>query len=171
MIKLLEIENKTVKPTEHCHTISWLKVIMDKWPEEAIKIYAYIFYVACPSEENPYYNLPEADKEDIILQDLNANFSTEEDEIIYAIERAVKLYETPTLRAYMGIKMALDNMAEYMGSTTITGGRDGNIAQIRQVAKDFDAIRQSYKGVAKDLEAEQESHVRGGQELGYDQIG
>ena len=70
----------------------------------------------------------------------------------------------------MGIKMALDNMAEYMGSTTITGGRDGNIAQIRQVAKDFDAIRQSYKGVAKDLEAEQESHVRGGQDLGYDQL-
>lgn len=170
MIKLLEIENKTVKPTEHCHTINWLKVIMDKWPEDAVKIYAYIFYLACPSEENPYFNLPEQDKEETIIQDLGIEFSLEEDEIINAINNAIKLYETPTLRAYMGIKMALDNMAEYMGSTTITGGRDGNIAQIRQVAKDFDAIRQSYKGVAKDLEAEQESHVRGGQDLGYDQL-
>lgn len=170
MIKLLEIENKTVKPTEHCHTIKWLKVIMDKWPEDAVKIYAYIFYLACPSEENPYFNLPEQDKEETIIQDLGIEFSLEEDEIIDALNNAIKLYETPTLRAYMGIKMALDNMAEYMGSTTITGGRDGNIAQIRQVAKDFDAIRQSYKGVAKDLEAEQESHVRGGQDLGYDQL-
>ena len=49
-------------------------------------------------------------------------------------------------------------------------GKDGNIAQIRAVAKDFDAIRQSFKGVAKDLEAEQEAHVRGDQHLGYDQL-
>jgi len=170
MIKLLEIENKTVKPTEHCYTITWLKVITEKWPEDALKIYAYLFYMACPSEENPYYNLPELDKEDIIIEDLNITFSMEQDEIIEALNKTIKMYETPTLRAYTGIKKALDNMADYMGTTTITGGKDGNIAQIRQVAKDFDAIRQSYKGVAKDLEAEQESHVRGGQDLGYDQV-
>ena len=41
MIKLLDIENKRVKVTPHCHTISWLKVIMEKFPEEEqhIKIY------------------------------------------------------------------------------------------------------------------------------------
>lgn len=170
MIRLFEIENKVVKPTEHCHTINWLKVIMDKWPENAVKIYAYIFYMTCPSEENPYFNFPEGNREETIIHDLEIDFDTEEDEIIEALEKATKMYETPTLRAYMGIKMALDNMAEYMGTTQITGGRDGNIAQIRAVAKDFDAIRQSYKGVAKDLAAEQETHVRGSQNLGYDQM-
>ena len=39
-----------------------------------------------------------------------------------------------------------------------------------RIAKEFDAIRQSYKGIAKDLEAEQQAHVRGGQNLGYDQM-
>jgi len=57
-----------------------------------------------------------------------------------------------------------------MGNTSITDGKDGNIAQIRAMAKDYDAIRQSYKGTAKDLQAEQESHVRGGQNLSYDQM-
>ena len=170
MIKLLEIENKTVKPTEHCQTIKWLRVIQEKYPDNMLKIYAYIFYMACPSEDNPYFNLPGDIKEDAIVEDLEIDFSLEEEEIIEAIEKATKLYETPTLRAYTGIKTALDNIAEYMANTTITDGKDGNIAQIRAVAKDFDAIRQSYKGISKDLEAEQESHVRGGQNLGYDQL-
>jgi hypothetical protein len=63
----------------------------------------------------------------------------------------------------------LENMAEYMETTKISAGRDGNITALIRLAKDFDAIRQSYKGVAKDLAAEQETSVRGGQNLAYDQ--
>ena len=170
MIKLLEIENKTVKPTEHCHTIKWLKKIQEVFPDTFIDVYAYIFYMACPSEENPYYNIPFEMREDLVLSDLKSEIDTEAPEILEAVDKAQTLYETTTARAYNGIKQALDNIAEYMGNTSITDGKDGNIAQIRAMAKDFDSIRQSYKGVAKDLAAEQESHVRGGQNLGYDQL-
>jgi len=69
----------------------------------------------------------------------------------------------------MGIKKALDNIAIYMANTSITDGRDGNISQIRAVAKDFDSIRQSYKGAFRDLQDEQSSRVRGGKGLAYDQ--
>lgn len=170
MIRLFEIDNKVVKPTEHCHTIKWLKVILDKHPKNALKIYAYIFYMTCPSEENPFFNLPFHIREETVLRDLDIDFSLEDDEIIEAIDNAEKMYETPTVRAYNGIKQALDNIAEYMGNTTITDGKDGNIAQIRAMAKDYDSIRQSYKGTAKDLQDEQESRVRGGQNLSYDQM-
>jgi len=166
MIKLLEIENRTVKPTEHCQTIKWLRVIQEKF-DNYIDVYAYIFFMACPSEENPFYNIPLEMREETILNDLNSEIDTEADEIVEAVEKAQIPYETPTVRAYKGIKTALDNIAEYMANTTITDGKDGNIAQIRAVAKDFDA---SYKGICKDLAAEQESHVRGGQNLGYDQL-
>jgi hypothetical protein len=64
----------------------------------------------------------------------------------------------------------LDNLTDYLETTKITAGRDGNINSLVRVAKEFDAIRQSYKGIAKDLEAEQETSVRGGQNLGYDQL-
>ena len=170
MIRLFEIDNKIVKPTEHCHTIKWLKVILDKHPKNALKIYAYIFYMTCPGEENPFFNLPFHIREETVLQDLDIDFSLEEDEIIEAVNNAEKMYETPTVRAYNGIKQALDNIAEYMGNTSITDGKDGNIAQIRAMAKDYDAIRQSYKGTAKDLQDEHESRVRGGQNLSYDQM-
>jgi Flp pilus assembly protein TadG len=66
------------------------------------------------------------------------------------------------------MQKALDRIARYLATTQITDGKDGNIAQIRAVAKDFDSIRQSFKGVYKDLQDEQQSKVRGGQGLAYD---
>jgi hypothetical protein len=169
MIKLLEIENGVVKPTEHCQTINWLKVIQEKFPDNALKIYGYIFYMTCPSQENPFFNLPFNHREEIVLKDLEIDFSLEEDEIITALERAKELYTTPTLRSYEAITIMLDNLNDYLKTTKVTAGRDGNITSLLRVAKDFNDIRQSFKGIAKDLEAEQQTSVRGGQNTAYDQ--
>jgi len=169
MIRLFDVKNKTIVPTEHCYALPWLKVIMDKYPDNYMQVYAYIFYMKCPSPENPYFNRPEDETEEQIIEDLQISFSVEDDEIITALEKAELLYETPSVRAHAGLKKAMDHIAIYMGNTPITDGKDGNIGQIRAMAKDFDNIRQSYKGVSKDLEAEQEAHVRGSQNLAYDQ--
>jgi hypothetical protein len=59
-------------------------------------------------------------------------------------------------------------MASYMANTPITDGRDGNIAQVASVAKNFDSIRQSFKGVYQDLKEEQQQQVRGNKNLSYD---
>jgi len=170
-IKLFDVHNNAVVPTEHCYTLASLKNIMDLYPEDYLKIYQYIFYMTCPNPDlNPFFNLLDSDKEEIILSEIDANFSPEDTGIPQAILFCQKLYETPTMRAFEGIKKALDNIAHYMNNTPITDGRDGNINQIRAMAKDFDAIRQSYKGALKDLQDEQKNHVRGGQGLAYDQI-
>jgi len=84
------------------------------------------------------------------------------------MERCKELYETPTVRAYNGISNMLDKLAFYMETQSITDGRDGNINSIIGAAKNFDAIRKSFKGVAKDLEEEQSSRARGGTKLSYD---
>lgn len=171
MIRLLDVENGKVKPTEHCQTITWLKAIMDEFPdpEVHVNVYAYIFYMTCPSQENPFYNVPEDEKEEIIEADIDINFDTEADVVITALEKAEKLYETPTLRAYIGMKQMIDNLADYMGTTKIEHGRDGNISALVQAAKNLQAIRESFKGLSKDLAAEQETKVRGDKRLAYDQ--
>ena len=170
MIRLFDIQNNQVVPTEHCYTLKFLKDIMDVYPDDHLKIYSYLFYMTCPNPDlNPFFHFPDGDKEEFILKELDVEFSTEDDLIIDAVKKCQKMYETETSRAYYGIKKALDNIARYMSTTQITDGRDGNIAQIGRIAKDFDAIRQSYKGVYKDLMEEQQSSVRGGQNLAYDQ--
>lgn len=170
MIRLFDIQNGKVVPTEHCYTLKSLKDIMDEYGEESTKIYTYIFYMTCPNPDlNPFFDVPEAEKEELILREIDADFSTDDDLVDNAIKVCKKLYETPTYRAYAGIKSMLDRLAKYMETTEIEHGRDGNITALVNAAAKFEAIRQSFKGTLRDLEEEQQSQVRGGQNLAYDQ--
>jgi len=126
--------------------------------------------MTCPSSDlNPFFNLLENEKEEIILEQINAEFSTDDDLIVEGLKMCQKLYETPTSRAYNGIKIALDNMASFMATEKPTSGRDGSATAILRIAERFDQVRQSFKGVYNDLKDEQKSHVRGGIGLSYDQ--
>jgi hypothetical protein len=171
-IKLFELENGVIKATEHCYTIDWLHDIMINYPDNYLKIYAYIFYMTCPNPElNPFFNMPDEDKEDLIIESLKLEIPMDDQLITRAVDKCTILYTSPTLRAYNGISKMLDKLSYYMETAPITAGRDGNINSLLAAAKNFQAIRESFKGVLKDLEAEQsKTSVRGGQNLGYDQL-
>jgi hypothetical protein len=64
----------------------------------------------------------------------------------------------------------LDRLAKYMETTQVEHGRDGNINALVNAAAKFEQIRQSYKGAFTDMRQEQESSVRGGAGLAYDQM-
>ena len=169
IIKLFEVQNNVVIPTEHCYTLKALKDIMEEYPDDYLKIYQYLFYMTCPNPDmNPFFYTPDVDKEHLIMTQIEGEFSTEDDSVFTALKFCERMYETPTSRAYDGIRTALDRIARYLSTTPITDGKDGNIGQIRALAKDFDSIRQSFKGAYKDLQEEQQSKVRGGQGLAYD---
>jgi len=171
MIKLFDIQNSVIVPTEHCYSLKALKDIMDKYPDDFLKIYQYLFYMTCPNPDvNPFFDVRTHEKEELILTQLQAEFSTEDEDIFIALEFCKKLYETPSYRAYMGIKSMLDRLATYMEHTPIHHGRDGNITPLVNAAAKFEQIRGSYKGAYKDLMEEQKSTVRGGQNLAYDQF-
>jgi hypothetical protein len=145
-------------------------MIMEKFPIDYIKVYTYLFYMTCPNPDlNPFFDIMEQDKEELILKEIDADFSTDEEEIVHALAQCKKMYETPTYRAYQGIKIALDNMAKFMATEQVTSGRDGSATAILRIAERFDMVRQSFKGVYRDLQDEQQSSVRGGQNLAYDQ--
>lgn len=169
MIRLFDVHDKKVIPTEHCYTLKFLKDIMDSYPDDHLKIYQYLFYMTCPNPDlNPYFDVPEQDKEEQILMELDAEFSTEDDMIISAKNKCATLYETPTSRAYNGIKSMLDRLGRYMETTEIEHGRDGNITALVNIAAKFDQIRQSFKATYRDLMEEQKSAVRGNKDLAYD---
>jgi hypothetical protein len=118
---------------------------------------------------NPFFDVPDIDREELILNELDAEFSTEDEVIINVVDVLKKLYETPTSRAYRGIKTMLDRLADYMENTPIEHGRDGNINSLVNAAAKYQQIRESFKGAFRDLKDEQQSSVRGGQSLAYDQ--
>ena len=170
MIRLFDVQNGKVIPSEHCYTLKFLKDIMDEYPDDHLKIYTYLFYMTCPNPDlNPFFDVPETDKESIILNEIDAEFSVEDEMIINGLKRCEQLYQTPTYRAYMGIKITLDNLARVLATEIPSFGRDGSATALLKIAKDFDGVRQSFKGVYRDLMEEQQSSVRGGQNLAYDQ--
>jgi hypothetical protein len=170
IVKLFDIQNGKVIPTEHCYTLKALKVVMDNYPDDYLKIYQYLFYMTCPNPDlNPFFYTPDLDKESLILEQIDAEFSTEDQDVFIALQFCQRMYETPTSRAYKGIASMLDRLGRYMETTPITHGRDGNITALVNAAKNYEAIRASFKGAYKDLQEEQSSRVRGGIGMAYDQ--
>jgi len=170
MVRIFDIQNGAVVPTEHCYTMKSLKTIMEEYPDNHLKIYQYVFYMTCMNPDlNPFFDVPDIDREELILQEIDADFSTEDAYIMHALDVVKKLYETPTSRAYRGIKTMLDRLADYMENTPIEHGRDGNINSLVNAAAKYQQIRESFKGAYRDLKDEQQSSVRGGQNLAYDQ--
>lgn len=170
MIRLFDIQNGKVIASEHCYTLKFLKDIMDENPDDYISIFTYLFYMTCPNPDmNPFFDIPEEDKEHLVLKEIDADFSLDDDKIVHAFNMCKKMYETPTYRAYEGIKIFLDNMAKSMKTETLTFGRDGSAPALLRMAEKYDQVRQSFKGVYRDLMEEQQSSVRGGQNLAYDQ--
>jgi len=176
IVRLFDVQNGKVIPTEHAYTLNFLKDIMETYPEEYTAIFAYCFYMTCPSPDmNPFFNIQESEKEELILRELRLDdtypdFEVDDRKIKDALLMCEKLYETPTYRAYKGIKSMLDRLASYMEKTPIEHGRDGNINSLVNAAAKFEQIRSSFKGAYNDLADEQKSSVRGGQGLAYDQI-
>jgi len=170
MIKLFDVENKVVVPTEHCYNIAILKDIMDTYPKEYMKVYSYLFYMSCYNPDyNPHAELSELDKEEIIMKAIQGEFNTDDALIMLALEYCQQLYETPISRAYNGIKSAIDKIGTYMKNVTISDGKEGNINQVRAMAKDYEYIRQSFMGAYKELRNEQKSKARGEVHIPYDQ--
>ena len=170
IVKLFDIQNGKVIPTEHCYTLKALKMVMDNYPDDHLKIYQYLFYMTCPNPDlNPFFYTPDLDKESLILEQIDAEFSTEDEDVFIALQFCQRMYETPTSRAYKGIASMLDRLGRYMETTPITDGRDGNITALVNAAKNYESIRTSFKGAYKDLQEEQSSRVRGGIGMAYDQ--
>jgi hypothetical protein len=170
IIRLFDIEHGKVIPTEHCYTLAYLKDMMTLYPDEYLKIYSYLFYMCCPNPElNPFFNVPEHEKEELVLTELKAKFNVEDELIQEALKKTQKLYETRTYRLYRSFGIMLDRLGKYVEITPIAHGRDGNIGSLIQAAKNIQDIREQFKGLEKDHLEEQKTMVRGGQQLAYDQ--
>ena len=169
-IKLFDIENKVAIPTEHCYTSASLKKVLDEFPKEAGKIYAYLFYMCCyDSTENPYSHLSIQEKEDVLRSELELTIDLQHPTIIQALDFCNKMYETPSSRMYDGIKSMIDRLAEYLRITPITTGIGGNLKDLKDAAKDYKSLRDAFKEAYNDVQEEAKKvRNKGDRESSYD---
>jgi hypothetical protein len=174
LVNLFDVQDRKLVPNQACYAIPWLKIIMDKYPDNYIQVYSYIFFSTCPDGTiNPYVNLPEDEREEVVIADLSPlTFSLEDDLVIDTIEKCKKMYETPVLRTFIGAKKMLDKIGRFLDTEEITTGKDGNSTEIRGMLKELSTYWENYNKLENVLKEEQ-SKVKGDrvipfwQQVGY----
>lgn len=170
MLQLFDVQGKKVVPSANTYMIPELHALIKNFPDEYLKVLAYVFFTTCPDGSNPYVNMDETLKEEVIIADLKPfNFYLEDMSIEVAKDKCRKLYETPVLRTFMGAKKMLDKIGKFLDEEEVTTGKDGNATEIRGMMKELTQYWESYNKLENVLKEEQ-AKVRGGSKQRYDQM-
>ena len=168
MIQLFDIQDKKVVPHHNCSLIPELKAL-EYFKDEHLKVLAYVAGMTVPDGSNPWFNVEEHRREEVILADISPyEFYIEDMLILKAIDKCKFLFSTPTLRAFMGAKKALDRIAAYLDETEITDGKEGTAMTIDRYMSKLPEFTDTYTTMENKLKEEQ-SKVRGSLKLRYDQ--
>lgn len=168
MVRLFDVENGNVIPTEHTYTISEFAEIHKKFKNMPL-VFAYIYYMSYEGEDNPYFNIEKDERQNYIIKDLKIDVDFNCKEIKDAIEKAKKLYETPTKRLYNTMRIAVDKISKYMEETALSGGKDGNFDEFIKATTNFEKIASSYEERLDKLKKEESTRTRGKIKTAYDQ--
>jgi hypothetical protein len=161
-IKLFTTQGDIAVPTDSVYAISWLKDIIDNYPKNYIKIFSYLqFMYSWNPDDNPYLAMKEEDREETILSDIKADFSTEDDLIQVAMQNCQKLFELPAFRLWKSAKKGLDNIREYLDNNKVYSGKDGNNKDYRDTLKDLPNLEKAYNEGYKAFMEEAKLEVRG----------
>lgn len=166
MIDILTIENDKIVPDLNCKSIPELQTLIDTY-EDSTNALLYVYHMVAPFSS--YVNIPEDDKEDILLEDFPGDYGAEDVEIQEAINKLNKLYRTPTRHFFLNAKKGLEKLGDYMADAKIESGKDGNFSAYSMTFTRIGKIIQEFKQLEKLYEEENDTGVRGGHEIGYDE--
>jgi len=150
---LFTVENGKVKPSLHCHLIPEFKQVIDKYDKRATDMLAYAFYMACPFKSiNPYADFSEDERE----ESLKKSFVVFPDnpDVLTAIQAMKSLYETTSVKYFLRNKKNLEDIMDYLDSSVLTEGKDGNLSERLKIAEKCFKIKAEYDELEKNVEAE-----------------
>lgn len=165
-VEILTVKDNVLIPTVSCYGIPELKAIIDSY-EDYLQVLKYLYFLHHP--KSAYRNVPEEEKETIIFNDCPGNYSPEDSLIIDANEKLHFLYTTPTKRFFINAKRGLETLGDYLGTTSITDGKDGNFASLSMMYTRVGKMIDEFKKLEKSYDEETGSNIRGGAEEAYDE--
>lgn len=172
MVDLFEIQDGKVIPSVICYSSKTLKEVMKVFKKDKnyLKVYTALFYLTCPDKKrNPYWDLPENEKEEVVLKEAEINFSLDEKSYVDALAFCEKLYNTPTKRFFLDVKIGMEKQGAYLREAKITPGRDGSDTAYLGMLKSAGTIADQFLKVQKITDEEVGAAIRGGHAISYDE--
>lgn len=167
--KIFDIENGQLIVNENILAIPELKAVYEAYddPKPAL---LFLNYLCDPM--SPYNQIPEAIKEESVMNDFPGEYTTEDEVIINAIEKLRFLWTTPSYRYYLDNKKLLETLGRFAATASVRDtDKGGNLvtlqSQLNNLAKTMTSFKQFEKMVEEELQA---SKVRGNAFQAYDQM-
>lgn len=170
--KVFEMQGKAIIPKDDCYIILPIKNMFDKFPEEHLKLCAYVHYMnSMKAADNPYADIPLDERSDQIVSDMGIEADVEDPIVKRALGCVEDLYFTTFYGMYQGLKAALDRIGKGLKTVEIDfNARDGNISNITRLAEKYETLSKSFKTAYKDYDEESGNvKVRGNSRLAIDE--
>lgn len=164
-IKVFDINEGKITVNESCLLIPELKVICEEY-KDPIPVLCFVHFMTDPL--SPYANLGDDKKLEVVLEDYPGEYTMDDEPVFKAMDKLIQLYETPTMRLLKKARIGLETLGDYLGTASISDGKDGNSATFQSALKSIGKISQEFKALER--EVEEELQVRGGSQIGYDEI-
>ena len=98
----------------------------------AISAFTYLHFMYDP--ESPHLFLHEDFRRERVIKDCPGDYNPSFDlPLVEAADKMKELCETPTQRYLQSLKVAMDNVGDYLRTAQVVGGKDGNLANIQQI--------------------------------------
>lgn len=165
---IFEVENGKVVINPEVLLIPELRAVKEFY-EDPIPPFAFLYHYY--KQDGAYCNIPEEEKEELILRDNPGDYTLEDDVLITARKKIALLTMTPTYRYYLDQKVLLEKLGAFSRTAAITAGKDGNInalsAQIRSTSKIINEFKNLEKIVQEEFKSS--SKTKGNKKVAYDQ--
>lgn len=165
--RILEYEDGRIVITVEAFTIPEVNAIITKY-ENPEPYLAYVYLMS--SVDSPYMNLPEEEKEDTIIYNVNetlGEFDSNEKLLKPAVTILSKLWDSKAKRYYDSLGIGMDKVSEHMRIVEISSaGKDANLSEINRMIREAGSTLKSYKEAERAVDEELKTKMRGKSALG-----
>lgn len=166
MVKIFDIENGRVIINPNCLLIPELKALRENY--EGIEVFCYVGFMADPAIENPYGNLEEEIRKEVLLKDFSGDYKPSDELVCKAINKLQELFETPITKYFKQVRGLLEKVGNYAATVIIDDGKEGNMGHVLKIIKEVGMVAKQFADAEK-VKLENELKGKGGKALAYDQ--
>lgn len=166
MVEIFDIENGKVVITPITLLVPELKAIHDNYAQP-IQVLAYIAFMRSISKKNPYRDVPEEDREAMLLRDFPGDYKPTDHLIAEAFNK-IDALEPSVIRFFRSVKGLVDKLSVYCDSVLLDDSKDGNLTNVLRIVKEAKTTIITFSQAEEEVAAQLQLGPANKKQVAYD---
>jgi hypothetical protein len=164
MVEIFEIDNRKVEISPNVLKVPELKALIEHYAEP-IPPLSYVAYMTDPTVKNPYGNILEESRKDVLLKDFPGDYLPTDEVICRAMEKLELLNDTVLNKYYRQVRTLVSRLGNWAENVIIDDTREGNMAHVLRTIKEVGTVAKQF-AEAEQLKLEEEGKRRSNKKVG-----